>query len=613
MGKLTRTERRQKAKEIRNQATEIAYLRSHPVQTPNGDESKFEDMNYTAFGNYSKGLKHIATNDAHSPGLVEPGAYRDFVKALNTGDSDAFNDIPTNHNLGTAGEFFNLTNPQCGLTFDLQGPDSQEHAMPPAPSVSGEQAAAEMAELYWMAVLRDTPFDKFTAAANTPAGKLAKAAADDLNSNYPFYAAGGAAGGKNGTTTKTLFRGTSVGLREGNYISQFLLIGNQENGSAKVINGAPTGIQRIPTDGYIQYGAFELSQKQKSALAGKDYMLGEASWLSVQNGEKPAPIPATFVVGSSPRDEYAPSRRFITTPRDMATYVHFDALYEAYLNACWYLVNLPTPPYAPGNPYTGSKSQDGFGSFGKPHILSLVTEVATRALKCVWYQKWLVHRRLRPEVFGGRAHFHLTKAGKIRELFGSKTAQTEFIHTSLLDDLTDNTRLGKYFGIPNAGAYPNTDRKFAGYFLPMAFPEGSPTHPAYGAGHATVAAACVTVLKAFFKEDAIIEKPVRVKAFDPEALEEIPGNPQLTIGGELNKLAANVSVGRNMGGVHYWSDDFESRRLGEQIGIEILQEQSLTYNEKLVSGGEVYFTFIRMDGKSKVTIASGDVSESPIP
>ena len=36
------------------------------------------------------------------------------------------------------------------------------------------------------------------------------------------------------------------------------------------------------------------------------------------------------------------------------------------------------------------------------------------------------------------------------------------------------------------------------YLLPMAFPEGSPMHPSYGAGHATVAGACVTILKAFF-------------------------------------------------------------------------------------------------------------------
>lgn len=36
------------------------------------------------------------------------------------------------------------------------------------------------------------------------------------------------------------------------------------------------------------------------------------------------------------------------------------------------------------------------------------------------------------------------------------------------------------------------------YLLPMAFPEGSPMHPSFGAGHATVAGACTTILKAFF-------------------------------------------------------------------------------------------------------------------
>ena len=34
------------------------------------------------------------------------------------------------------------------------------------------------------------------------------------------------------------------------------------------------------------------------------------------------------------------------------------------------------------------------------------------------------------------------------------------------------------------------------YLLPAAFPEGSPTHPAYGAGHATVAGACVSQYRA---------------------------------------------------------------------------------------------------------------------
>ena len=35
--------------------------------------------------------------------------------------------------------------------------------------------------------------------------------------------------------------------------------------------------------------------------------------------------------------------RFIATLRDLATYVHFDALYEAYLNACIWLLNAGAP------------------------------------------------------------------------------------------------------------------------------------------------------------------------------------------------------------------------------------------------------------------------------
>jgi hypothetical protein len=34
--------------------------------------------------------------------------------------------------------------------------------------------------------------------------------------------------------------------------------------------------------------------------------------------------------------------------------------------------------------------------------------------------------------------------------------------------------------------------------LPVAFPEGCPTHPSYPAAHACNAGACATILKAFF-------------------------------------------------------------------------------------------------------------------
>jgi hypothetical protein len=69
------------------------------------------------------------------------------------------------------------------------------------------------------------------------------------------------------------------------------------------------------------------------------------------------------------------------------------------------------------------------------------------------------------------------------------------------------------------------------------------------------------------------------------------GGPQLTVGGELNKVAANIAIGRNWAGVHYRSDYTESILLGEKIAVDILQEQALTYNEKFAC------TLTKFDGK----------------
>ena len=77
---------------------------------------------------------------------------------------------------------------------------------------------------------------------------------------------------------------------------------------------------------------------------------------------------------------------------------------------------------------------------------------------------------------------------------------------------------------------------------------------------------------------------------------------KLTVGGELNKIASNVAMGRTMGGVHWRSDNTRSLRLGEQIAIEILRKRTTEYAEKGVS-----FTFRSFDRK-RIRIAAGEVS-----
>ena len=205
-----------------------------------------------------------------------------------------------------------------------------------------------------------------------------------------------------------------------------------------------------------------------------------------------------------------------------------------------------------------------FGTFGGPYILALVCEVSTRALKSVWFTKWLVHRRLRPETFGGRVHHKIANG------------RSYPIH----DDVLNSDALAEVFS--NDGTY----------FLPQAYPEGSPLHPSYGAGHATVAGACVTVLKALFDETFVIPNPVVPSADGLSLVPYVgPDAGSLTVGGELNKIAANVAIARNVAGIHWRTDGIESLRLGEAVAISILRDQRGCYNEDF--GG---FTFTKFDG-----------------
>lgn len=243
-------------------------------------------------------------------------------------------------------------------------------------------------------------------------------------------------------------------------------------------------------------------------------------------------------------------------------------------------------------------TQEGFATFGDWHVLTLLAEVSTRALQAAWYHKWYVHRRLRPEEFAGRVHQ--------RQNGGPQYV----IHPDLLGTISAGGILARI-------AAKNGSNN---YLLPQAFPEGAPTHPAYPSGHAVLAGACVTVLKAHFDETLEFgpEETNPAKrgrlgtVLAPRApragirLEE--ENPQvvLTVGGELNKLASNVSLGRNFGGVHWRSDYREGINLGEKVAIGLLQEQSIRYHENRSTVFDPSYTFTRFNG-DKIQVEDGKI------
>jgi membrane-associated phospholipid phosphatase len=432
-------------------------------------------------------------------GEVDVTAYRALVRALTTRDPDDFDAIPWGGTVKQA-------NPQAALAFELCGADSHHLGMPAPPAFGSEDAAAEMCELYWQALTRDVPFAEYGAEP------LTVAAIYDLRRFSRFR----------DVNAEKLFRGETAGDLVGPYISQFLW---------------------KPFD----FGALPVTQQYRTAIPGNDFMTSYREWLGIQNGMPP-----------SVKNTFDPRPRYIRNGRDLGEWDHRDFTYQGFLVAALILLGFGPAALDDANPYQTSANQGGFATFGGPHILDLVAHAANLALKAAWYQKWSVHRRLRPEAFGGNVHNHKRRAASYP------------IHPKLLDSRAAEVVFDRY----------------RTYLLPMAYPEGSPTHPAYPAGHAIIAGACVTVLKAFFKESFPIPNPVQATN---DGLRLAPYSGTLTVGTELDKLAANVALGRDIAGVHWRSDAIEGIKLGEKLGLSLFSDYKRTFNEEF--GGFSLTTF----------------------
>jgi hypothetical protein len=512
--RLPSDSRQQEALRIRESAALSESQQPQVSHPTNGDETSLPAY----IGNFAKGLPHSQL------GEVEQSAYQSLLSALSAGTQTAMEGIER-------GSGMKLVNPLCSLAFQMEGADSHCLGTPPPPAFSSADAAGEMVELYWQALARDVPFNQYDTSPITTA------AVQDLNRLTAFH--GPTAGGQ--VTTGTLFRGNVTGGLDGPYVSQFFW-------------------QPVPTNSTY------VAQLYRESLAGIDYLNSFSEWLALQNGVPPF---RTWTPDPQPR--------YIHTGRSLAEWVHYDFLYQAFHNAALILLDqspdtvLDTNPYLnPTNPYKTTKVETGFGTFGAPHICCILGTVTTAALYAAWYQKWLVHRRTRPEEFGGRVH--QTKVG----------AAQYPIHPDLM----------------NSAALPMAYAANGSYLLPQSFPEGCPLHPSYPQGHGTVAGACSVALKAFFDETQILTDCV-VASDDGLSLTPYTGSA-LTVGGEINKLALNVAMGRDYAGIHYRSDAEAGFLLGEQVAIAVLQDMVNTYAEEFAG-----FQFTLMDG-TPVTIAATD-------
>ncbi len=458
-----------------------------------------------------------------------------------------------------------LVNPQAGKNYDLEGIDMQQLATNAAPAFASADEAAEMAELYWMSLARDVPFYQYDTDPTIAA------AVADLNTRYKFYSGlpqfeiappgvtprknprgfptspmtplGQLPGYGNNITPGTIFRGFTKGDLRGPYLSQFL-------------------IRDIP------YGRQTIFNVLQPLAPGTNYMTNQNDWLFVQKGCTP----------NSPT--LAGERRRMISARELVSYVQIDFITQAYWNALLLMIMAPDPkrldggglgiPFDPNNPYIGNCTQEQFVTFGPTHITALLNKVAYIAHKGTWYQKWIVHRRLRPEEFGGRVHFSLKNV-------------KQYPYNPVLNNSTALPKIAAQTG--------------GNYFLPQAYPEGSPIHPAYTAGHATLAGAAATILKAFFNDQKVIPNPVQLDDKGNILPYTGPDAGNLTVGGELDKLASNISLGRDFAGVHWRTDYTASMLLGEDFAIKMLADYGYTYHENFEG-----FSFIDFRGRKRTGI-----------
>lgn len=507
----------------------------------NGDKTLFPDFSAL----YSKALPHDGL------GVPNAAAYQTFENALQAGTFTALQGIT----VGTPGGGPNsLENGPAGaFALDLEGRDSHAVPIPASPSVISNQTAAEQVEHYWAALLRDVPFDQYgsnatAAQAISDMNNLSFLKNQGNNPQFPFPVNAG-----------NLFRGQFQPL-DGNvtgpYLSQFLV--------------QPTMMGALAITGQIQ--TFNPSQ---------DFMTTPAEFMNIANGGASQ--------GSLVMD---PTPRFIRNGRDLAAYTHVDTLYQEYLVAIFLLSQIGTPSN-PGLPYTGSQTQGSqtqkaFGTLGGPDATGTMAEMATRALKAAWFHKWIVNLRLRPEEYGALVQANRTGTSPVPQ--ASQQLDSSLFNSTVLSAI---------------------HTQFQSFLLPQAFPEGSPTHPCYPTGHGTVAGACITAIKFFFDCSQPIQqlltlgasrtlpsgqaRNVFVPSDDGLSLNNYGGNDagSLTINGELNKLAWNVSVGHGIhAGIHFRSSTYESILLGEEVALAILRDRALSYSEPFA------VTITKFDGTS---------------
>lgn len=471
-----------------------------------------------------------------------------------------------------------LENPLAQHSFNLMGTDS---TIPKLGLVGYKndtpQAMSEMLEVYARAFLRDVAFQHIVdpdLIVNDEPKKLAtkaniKLVLDALNSFDSSERTSHPVDDTGKITARTLFRGSSPGELDGPYISQFLI----ED---------------------FNYGNIPIKQRylvEQDHWDGTDNILDKDSFVAMQNGA---------FESSGPTES---GTEYVWNQRVMASKVHSDPLYQFYYNAALIAMQKGIQPETKFPTSAGSVWTSG----GFPSVLAAVAHVALGSLRTAWNAKYAIGMKIRPEVMAQRI---------VLSRVLPQNLPTEFpgLNASKVPGLAALTKMSDKDDHPARDDFliAYAESNSASLYLNVLYSEGSPTHPSWVAGHAAVAGACVTVLKAMLKCHSssmvgtrqVYTKDIYPSTYYREARDqgddidytEASRDLSLTIIGELNKLCSNVALGRDSAGVHFRCDGECGKLLGEDYAISYLVDVAREYHEGH-SGMFDGFLLEKFDGK----------------
>ena len=321
-------------------------------------------------------------------------------------------------------------------------------------------------------------------------------------------------------TTANIFRGSGDGDLIGPYLSQVFFL--DAVAWPKTVTATADFPTRVPAN---------------------DRMISSVTYLSAMNGTVTEAGPTLAGVETYP-----------STGRDLSYIVWKDDPGSLFELASKKVIDAGAP-FSPTNPYSKAplnNNQVSFITWSFTDLKTCLQKSVQSALTVAWYGKWVANRRLRPESFGNEVE---------QWRLSGMTSNPAMINSDLL----------------TSGILEDVFNANSNNYLPQTYPEGSPSHPSYPAGHAVVSGACITIIKAFLDESWVFPSPVIPNAAGT-MLSAI--GDTLTLEGEINKLGSNMTLGRNWAGVHYRSDGHNGILQGESIAKVILQEWINRYPEQ---------------------------------